>query len=160
MINPQVLLISELGSDAQVWAYGLRKRGISAATVNLEDTRTNLFQLDLCDLVAVDIGLGQEELFLFCRHLRPVVRGSILVFTYEHDERFLLQLYRAGADECVAKPIGTALALAKVMSWLRMDSLTYDTNVQGSNVLGNRLPGNRKSSFGEALVHRPLQPKL
>lgn|SRR5690606_32024116 len=132
MNNSRVLLIIELGGDAQVWAYGLGKRGIAAVTAVAEDAFANPSLLDQCTLVVIDIDTSHDELVSFCHYLRMMFSGSILVFTYEHDERFHLQLYRAGVAECIAKPIGTSLALAKIMSWLRVDPPDNDPRQRGN----------------------------
>jgi DNA-binding response OmpR family regulator len=133
MNNSRVLLIIEIGGDAQVWAYGLNKRGVDAVTATAEDALADSSLLDYCTLVVVDIDTSQDDLISFCHYLRMMFGGSILVFTYEHDERFHLQLYRAGVAECIAKPIGTALALAKIMSWLRMEPPAKDSGQWNSH---------------------------
>ena len=45
-----------------------------------------------------------------------------MLFTYEYDERFHLEAYRAGIDESISKPIGSTLAVAKVFAWLHRTS--------------------------------------
>ncbi len=147
MNNSGVLLIIEFGGDAQVWAYGLGKRGITAVTAVAEDALANASLFDNCDLVVIDIDTSHDELISFCHYLRMMFGGSILVFTYERDERFHLQLYRAGVAECIAKPIGTALALAKIMSWLRVDPPR-----NGSRQRGSPLPGNTSTNDRQYII--------
>ena len=43
----------------------------------------------------------------------------LLLFTYEADERFHIEAYRLGVEECVGKPIGIPLFVAKTRAWLR-----------------------------------------
>lgn len=131
MNNNRVLFINQFGGDAQAWAYGLGRRGIFTATASLCDIHNDNLVLDDCAMIVVEMDDTREKMVSFCRYLRTIYDGPILLFTYESDERFQLDVYHAGVDGCVIKPIGIPLALAKLMSWLRVDYLPSDTNSFG-----------------------------
>lgn len=131
MNNNRVLFISQLGGDAQAWAYGLGRRGIYTATATLSDVHNNNLALDDCALIVVELDDTLEKMISLCRYLRTIFDGPILLFTYEGDERFQLDVYHVGIDGCIIKPIGIPLALAKLMSWLRADYLSNDTHSFG-----------------------------
>lgn len=120
VLNTQVLFVGQPGGDTQAWAYGLGKRGIYSVTATVEDVYDESSVVQNCGLIVVDIDARHEEIISVCAYLRTRFEGPILLFTYEHDERFQLNVYQAGIDECIIKPIGIQLALAKIMSRLQV----------------------------------------
>ena len=62
------------------------------------------------------------------RHIRANSVQPLLFFTYETDERFHLNAYELGVEECIAKPIGIPLFLAKVHAWLHRAAIQNAPN--------------------------------
>lgn len=131
MQNTQVLFVSRPGGDTVVWAYGLGKRGIYSCTATVEDVYDDTSVVQNCGLIAVDIDASQDRIISVCQFLRTLFNGPILLFSYEQDERFQLNAYQAGVDECIIKPIGIQLALAKIMSRLRIETPVEERSLIG-----------------------------
>jgi DNA-binding response OmpR family regulator len=100
-IAPRVLLITDESTAAQSWVDAYRP-----------------WVHDAFDLAIVDADARLDGLGL-CERLRTWTANPILLLIPRFDEAYLLAAYRAGADECVLKPIAPAVLLAKVNAWLR-----------------------------------------
>ena len=70
------------------------------------------------DLIIIDHYQPTMEVFPLCQQIRKDFMQPLILFTYETDERFHLKAYEMGVGECVAKPIGIPLFLAKAHAWL------------------------------------------
>ena len=100
-----------------------------AATLHLRQIRTRILRLDSIDLdqvadtnyqiTVLDVARQDDEALTACRQLRECIDTPIILLTHVASERYLLQAYNHGADECVTKPIGAGLLLAKLNVWFR-----------------------------------------
>jgi DNA-binding response OmpR family regulator len=152
MFTVKVLLVSRDLEAGEMLAYGLRRRGLEVMSLDsiqqaVEQWRTDAFALAIvneCDDLPDSMGL--------CQALRREATSPILLLTYNRNEQYSLRAYQTGVNECITKPVGTRLLLAKVMTWLRCtgsvptDSLP-DVTVGGVRLeVGQRrfrLPGGR-----------------
>ena len=116
MNNASILIMSDERETAEVWAHGLRRRGATVVTATLNDPPESVHGYNLVVVNVDDVGV---EALQPCRRMRAKFVGPILVFTYEQNEPFHLQLYHEGIDESIPKPIGIPLFLAKVTAWLQ-----------------------------------------
>lgn len=146
----RILVLSDDKETADMWAHGLRQRGLqvdlhmlNSATINGLNSAVQGYSLIIVDVN--EPGTGEVS---FCRMIRTQFSNPLLVFTYEKDERLHLRIYEAGADECVAKPIGIALLLSKIQAWLRR------TVAAGSPTPGP-LAHNFKVDFAQRRVTTP-----
>jgi DNA-binding response OmpR family regulator len=117
-ISGRVLLVSGDIEAGQFWAGLLRHYGahvtIARSTLQALDARE-----DTCfDLILIDAYPHLDGVAL-CRHLRSQAVNPILLLAPCGDETYLLDGYRAGADECMLRPVSPAILLAKVRAWLR-----------------------------------------
>ena len=117
-----ILIIGDQPEVTDIWSHGLVQRGITVETADLGDQSTQFFVDGHYELGIIDINDSGCDIAPLCRSIRAVFDNPILVFTYEHDERFHLRLYDEGVDECITKPIGVLLLLAKVTAWLARSS--------------------------------------
>jgi two-component system OmpR family response regulator len=117
-----VLVVSDQQESAQLWVHCLAQRSLGATAAMLDADSGQIRALSAYTLLILDIQDDAARALAICRYARATFAGPILFFTYEYDERFHLEAYRAGIDECIAKPIGASLAVAKVLSWLRRTS--------------------------------------
>jgi DNA-binding response OmpR family regulator len=74
---------------------------------------------DLNRYTLILVDTDKTDGVVLCRQLRAEYCNPLLLMTYERDERYHLTVYGAGVDECITKPIGNPLFLAKVDVWLR-----------------------------------------
>jgi DNA-binding response OmpR family regulator len=152
MFKVNVLLVSNDLEAGEVLAYGLKQRGLEVMLLDnaqqaIEQWRTDAYALAIVN--ECDSSLNGSVL---CEALRQEATLPILLLTHERNELYSLKAYQAGVNECITKPIGTRLLLAKVMTWLRCtgsvptDSLS-DVAVGGVRLEAGqrclRLPGGR-----------------
>ncbi len=119
MINARVLFVSDDLETAQLWAFGLNQKGLETVVARSAREALDYWAKDTYDLIIINVYSAQIDGIELCRCLRTEIVNPILLFTHSSDESYLLAAYEAGADECVVKPIGVRLFLAKVMAWLR-----------------------------------------
>jgi two-component system OmpR family response regulator len=118
MLPGKVLLVSEDVEAGLFWAAALRRHGLDVVVVGSAGGLPQQWEEAGFDLALVDTVNRCDGLEL-CRRLRSGALNPILLLASECDETFWLELYRAGADECIPKPLGPAVLTAKVKAWLR-----------------------------------------
>jgi DNA-binding response OmpR family regulator len=114
----KVLLVSGDAEVGQFWADALRRHGVEIAVVGSGSDPLEQWEDDGFDMAIVDVYTLLDGLEL-CRHLRSRAVNPVLLLAPGCDEAYLLEAYRAGADECMLKPIAPAVLVAKVKAWLR-----------------------------------------
>jgi len=125
-MNPKLLLITDRDDLARLQAQMLVHSGIEVAVLNhtLARNKTNTADLEGYDLILLNM-FDEESLSIeICRKLRTGYFGPILALIYNRDERFMLRIYEAGADDCLVQPLSIHLLLAKVQAWLRRAGTT------------------------------------
>jgi two-component system, OmpR family, KDP operon response regulator KdpE len=70
-------------------------------------------------LIVLDLGLPDREGVQVCRDLRAFTKTPIIVLSARHQEREIIALLDAGADDYITKPFGTAELQARVRAHLR-----------------------------------------
>jgi DNA-binding response OmpR family regulator len=123
MPNSKVLILCDDKDAARMWWYALEKRGIESATTQIDRAFEVPTDLDSYDLVIIDHYQAETDVLSICQQIRTNFTQPLLLFTYEADERYHLKAYAMGVEECVSKPIGIPLFLAKVLAWLHRATL-------------------------------------
>ena len=120
-INAKVLLVSDDPESAQIWAFALRQIGLEASAVGSADEALHYWANSTFDLTIIDVCSQRLDGIELCRRLKAeaMVPSPILLFTNSGAEPDIIQAYKVGLDEYIAKPVGPAVFLAKVMAWLR-----------------------------------------
>jgi DNA-binding response OmpR family regulator len=113
-----VLLVTDDVEGQQVWPHVLKRHGLEAVAVGLAGSHLEGWEQCGFDLVLVDASGARDRLDV-CRRLRSGGVNPILLLVPECDERICIDVYRAGADECIQKPASPAILVAKVRAWLR-----------------------------------------
>ncbi len=119
MMCGQVLLVSDDPNIGQIWAFALRQMGLEAVLATTAGEALGQWVEGAFDLIVIDVHGEQLDGLEVCRLLRAEAVNPILMFTPRGDESHVLEVYQAGADECVVKPVSPPMFLAKVGAWLR-----------------------------------------
>ncbi len=119
MFQAEVVIIADDISSARVWADGLRHHSVQSRIIQADQALKSFAAPNQYHLVLIDSHNNAQEALSFCREIRPKCAKPILLLTYESDDRYHMQAYDAGVDECIAKPISVLLFLAKAAAWLR-----------------------------------------
>jgi DNA-binding response OmpR family regulator len=115
----RVLLVSNDHEVGDFWVFALGQLGLEVLLAKSAAEALDLWRRDTFDLVVIDIyGPDLDGIDLITR-LRPQAVNPIVLFTPYRDEAYMLRAYQAGADECVVKPVGPPLFVAKVRAWMR-----------------------------------------
>ncbi len=115
----QVLTVTDDSQVGRMLAFVLRQAEIDCSLVELAALGQAQRPWRVFDLVVIDVsGPGVDGIEL-TRQVRNQVANPILLFTSNRDESHILDAYQAGVDECIVKPVGPQLFLAKVRAWLR-----------------------------------------
>ena len=101
----------------------MSQRGITPLAKQIDQTLQLPTDLNSYDLIIIDHYEATMEVFPLCQQIRKDFTQPLILFTYENDERFHLKAYEMGVEECVAKPIGIPLFLAKAFAWLHRAAL-------------------------------------
>jgi DNA-binding response OmpR family regulator len=127
ILNGKVLILSDDGDAARVWSYALGRRGIEPVTRDINQGLDLHTDLSCYDLIMFDHYRAETDVFPMCRQIRANSECPLLLFTYEADERYHLKAYDLGIEECVTKPVGIPLLMAKILAWLNRASLLKAT---------------------------------
>lgn len=115
----RILVLTDDADASRVWTHVLTRHDIEAEVVDYSALAANSAHVRRFHEILVDHYGDPTEVLSICRWLRTLSRQPLLLFTYETDERFQLEAYRLGVEECVSKPIGIPLFVAKTRAWLR-----------------------------------------
>ena len=120
-LNPKILIVSDLQMTSPLWAYNLPS---SRWDITLEPHPAKAVErwaellpdLIVCDFVSESISIETIT------KLREQAVLPILLLTSNYAEKFILDAYEAGVDECILKPIEPILLEVKLRAWLRRSS--------------------------------------
>ena len=118
-VPPRVLHITNNPEVGDIWAYALRQMGVQVTLAASTAEALAAWEQDTFDLILIDAWGPDLDGIELARQLRTVAVNPILMFTARRNEGYLVTAYEAGVDECVIKPVGPSLFLAKVRAWLR-----------------------------------------
>jgi two-component system response regulator RegX3 len=120
MATSNILIITDHFDLAKTWIPGLGQMGVKVSVVScskLPDLENNKQQR--YDMIIIDTYTANFDFVALSRTIREKYEKTLLLLTYERDERLHLLLYQAGVAEVIVKPIGLPLFHAKVAVWLQ-----------------------------------------
>jgi two-component system response regulator RegX3 len=115
----KVLLVSDDLETGRIWSYALRQRHWPVVLACSAEEALARWAEALFALIVIDVTTPELDGVKLCQRLRSEAVIPILVLTPQCDETHLLEVYQAGASECLAKPVSPAVFLAKTQAWLR-----------------------------------------
>ncbi|HKG53558.1 MAG TPA: response regulator transcription factor [Anaerolineales bacterium] len=118
---PKILVVSDLQTTSPLWAFNVTQQHWDITLESHPNKATQRWAEVLPDLIVCDSDSESVSLELVTK-LREEAVLPILLFTSNHSDQFLLEIYEAGVDECVLKPIHPLLFEAKIKAWLRRSS--------------------------------------
>ena len=69
-------------------------------------------------LMLIDMQLSKSERAALLKGLRAASRGPILMLISANTVDEIMEANQAGADECLVKPVNSAVLVIKAMAWL------------------------------------------
>jgi len=112
-----ILIVGDNVDDLHIWAYALESRGIETAT-GPPDQAAAWREDQSCDIILIDVYSSEFDYLHLIEEFRAEVVIPILLMLPGYNETEILAAYRAGVDECICKPIGPQVLVAKLRAWL------------------------------------------
>ena len=118
-LTPKVLIVSNQQTTGPLWVFSLQQQNLNVA-LEADPAKT----LARCDaeapaLIILDINLSESQTLELIQSLRAEMLTPIILLTPARTDEFVLEAYKAGVDDCIAKPVSPSLFQAKVKVWLR-----------------------------------------
>jgi len=116
---PKVLLFSNSLSSGLIWKFRLQAINLS---ILMEPNMSQVVERALVenpDLILLDFGLLDDFALKMTRKLREQQACPLIVLLGTRDAGSALNVYGAGVDDCVIKPVEVELFIAKINAWLR-----------------------------------------
>lgn len=145
LLNATVLVVSDQPETARIWAFTLKQMGLEVCLAGFSDRTLQLWAEEYPDLIVLDVYDHGADVFEFCHRLRDEAAVPILFLTSRNDEAFILEAYKAGADECVPHPVSPRLFMAKIQAWLRRSLVVPSATLDVLQVGGFLLDPDRKA---------------
>ena len=118
-MHDRVLLVTEDLQAGDIWAHALKQQGVEVILEGSANGAVQRWAEGAFDAAIIDLYAQQLDGIALCRRLRTATGKPVLLLTPERDEARLLEAYQSGVDECIVKPVGPLVLVAKVLSWLR-----------------------------------------
>lgn len=133
---PKILLISSQATTGPLWVISLEQQQLDVVYESKLERSVLRVAEENPDMIIMDTSAAEEEILEEIKNLRIETVAPIMLLTANRSEGFLVLAYKAGVDECVLKPIGPSLFIAKVKGWLRR-SWTIPANTLSPINVGN-----------------------
>ncbi len=116
-MTTSILIVGDNSDDLHVWAYALERRGIE--TVVVPPQQAVAWREDQsCDMILIDVYSNEFDYLPLIEEFRSEAVIPILLMLPGYSETDILAAYSAGIDECICKPIGPQVLVAKLRAWL------------------------------------------
>jgi DNA-binding response OmpR family regulator len=128
-----VLIISDQPESTASWSTLFNQRNCIVLSESDRSDAVQSARLMDPSLLVVDVQLNKAERAAFIQELRAAARGPILMLISANTVEEIVEANRAGADECLVKPVNPAVLVIKGMAWLghghRTDRLSAPVSV-------------------------------
>ena len=116
---PKVLLSSNSLSSGLIWQFRLQAQNLS---IVMEPNLAQVIERALVenpDLILLDFGSVDEVSLQLLGKLREQQACPLIILVASSNADSALDMYEAGVDDCIIKPIEVMLFAAKINAWLR-----------------------------------------
>jgi DNA-binding response OmpR family regulator len=113
-----VLIISDQPETTAAWSTLFNQRNCIVLSESDRSDAVQSARLMDPSLLVVDLQLNKAERAAFIQELRAASRGPILMLISANTVEEIVEANRAGADECLVKPVNAAVLVIKAMAWL------------------------------------------
>ena len=128
-----VLIISDQPETAASWNTLFTQRNCIVLVESEVSDAIQSARLIDPSLVIIDVQLPKAEQAALLTQMRANCRGHILMLISANTVDEILEANRLGADECLVKPVNSAVLIVKAMAWLghghRIDRLSTPISV-------------------------------
>ncbi len=129
--GPKLYIVCDHADTGAVWRRLLSQEGLEVVVEASVERAVETWYAQMPDLTIVDVRVSRRQRLEVCRNLRSVSVAPMLVILPEEDEREILEVYEAGADDCIVGPVSPAVFQARVLAWARRSWTIPVENVRG-----------------------------
>ena len=115
----RILLIDNLQTPSPLQSLHLAKQSCNLIVESDPVQAVRHWAEKTPDLVVFDVELPEARLVDLIGRLREESVVPIIVLTSSRSEEFTLNAYKAGADECIHKPVSSPILEARLKVWCR-----------------------------------------
>ena len=169
-MTTRILLVDDDAPLRRALTTSLEARGFAVVQANSGEQAVVLAADRRCDLMVLDLGLGDIEGLEVLQRIRVFSTMPVIVLTARHTQSDKVALLDAGADDYVTKPFDTEELLARIRAALRrrpddsgdtpsrveLDGVVVDVARRLVTVDGDRVPLTRTElALLEVMVTHP-----
>lgn len=119
MTSGRILVVDDEAPLRRALTTSLQARGFTVIQANSGEQAVVVAADRRCDLIVLDLGLGDLEGIEVLRRVRSFSPMPVIVLTARHTQTDKVALLDAGADDYVTKPFDTEELLARIRAALR-----------------------------------------
>ena len=116
-----LLLISEDIDTEATWQQKLNFGTIEIDVVELNPEIVDMVS-DVHELILFDVETRDIEALELCAQISSATDAPILFLTHQNQTPQILEIYKAGAADCIIKPADSRIVLLKIHAWLKHTS--------------------------------------
>ena len=117
--TPKVLIVSNQQTTGPLWVFSLQQQSLNVALESNPANTVARWEMEIPDLIILDMSFPEDATLDLIRKLRAETLTPILLLTPVRRDEYMLEAYKAGADDCLIKPVSPSLFQAKIKVWLR-----------------------------------------
>jgi two-component system response regulator RpaA len=117
-LSPKILFISN-GQTTVPWARQFIKQYLQIVLESDPDRAFQRWIDEAPDIIVINIEPAESLALSVVNQLREQAVIPILLLGFNGTNKFMLEVYEAGIDEYILKPIEPSLVHAKIKAWLR-----------------------------------------
>jgi len=112
-----VLIISDSNDVSRRWESLLKQKGYTTVQETYENAVQTCWVVDPA-LIVIDTQLPHADRLVLCSRLRSISSRPIILLVPDYKSKDMTEIYSAGANDCLLKPVSPEFLVVKVMSWL------------------------------------------
>jgi len=119
VLGPRVLIVSNQQTTGPLWVFSLQQQDLHVMLEADPSKTLQRCEMETPDLIILDISLPEAQTVDLIKSLRAEMTTPILLLTPPRSEENIIEVYKAGVDDYLIKPVSPSLFNAKVKVWLR-----------------------------------------
>jgi len=112
-----VLIVSDPNDISGRWEALLQRKGYTTVQETYENALQTCKVVDPA-LIVIDTCLPHTSRLVLCSKIRAISSKPIILLVPDYKSNEMADIYGAGVNECLLKPVSPAFLVLKVMSWL------------------------------------------
>src|SRR5687768_12755926 len=132
--TPKVLIVSNQQTTGPLWVFSLQQQSLNVVLESNPANTVARWEMEIPDLIILDMSLPEDATLDLIRKLRAETLTPILLLTPVRSDEHVLDAYKAGIDDCLAKPVSPSLFQAKIKVWLRRSGNIFTDSLNPVNV--------------------------